>query len=45
MRKVPLPDGAKLYLYTAALTALAAGAMPNAAHAVVQWSMICRLRR
>lgn len=35
MRKVPLPDGAKLYLYTAALTALAAGAMSNAAHAVV----------
>ena len=35
MRKVPLPDGAKLYLYTAALTALAAGEMSNAAHAVV----------
>lgn len=35
MRKVPLPDGAKLNLYTAALTALAAGAMSNAAHAVV----------
>ncbi|MBL5979721.1 phage tail protein [Comamonas sp. NyZ500] len=36
MRKVPLPDGAKLYLYTAALTALAAGEMSNAAHAVVE---------
>ena len=35
MRKVPLPDGAKLYLYTAALTALAAGAISNAAEAVV----------
>lgn len=35
MRKVPLPDGAKLSLYTAALTALAAGEMSNAAHAVV----------
>ena len=35
MRKVPLPDGAKLYLYTAALTTLAAGEMSNAAHAVV----------
>lgn len=35
MRKVPLPDGAKLYLYTAALTALAAGEISNAAHAVV----------
>lgn len=35
MRKVPLPDGAKLSLYTAALTALAAGVMSNAAHAVV----------
>ncbi|MBS3019127.1 hypothetical protein DJFAAGMI_01866 [Comamonas sp. PE63] len=35
MRKVPLPDGAKLYLYTAALTALAAGELSNAAHAVV----------
>lgn len=35
MRKVPLPDGAKLYLYTAVLTALAAGEMSNAAHAVV----------
>lgn len=35
MRKVPLPDGAKLHLYTAALTALAAGEMSNAAHAVV----------
>ncbi|RDI10983.1 phage tail tube protein [Comamonas sp. AG1104] len=35
MRKVPLPDGAKLNLYTAALTALAAGAMSNAAHAMV----------
>ncbi|CUB01265.1 phage tail tube protein [Comamonas thiooxydans] len=35
MRKVPLPDGAKLYLYTAALTALAVGEMSNAAHAVV----------
>ena len=35
MRKVPLPDGAKLYLYTAALTAMAAGAISNAAEAVV----------
>ena len=35
MRKVPLPDGAKLSLYTAALTAMAAGAISNAAHAVV----------
>ncbi|MDR3063963.1 MAG: phage tail protein [Comamonas sp.] len=35
MRKVPLPDGAKLYLYTAALTALAAGEVSNAARAVV----------
>lgn len=35
MRKVPLPDGAKLSLYVAALTALPAGAMSNAAHAVV----------
>lgn len=35
MRKVPLPDGSKLYLYTAALTALAAGAISNAAEAVV----------
>lgn len=36
MRKVPLPDGAKLYLYTAALTAIAAaGAISNAQEAVV----------
>ncbi len=35
MRKVPLPDGAKLSLYTAALTPLAAGGISNAAHAVV----------
>lgn len=35
MRKVPLPDGAKLSLYTAVLTALTAGEMSNAAHAVV----------
>ncbi len=35
MRKVPLPDGAKLSLYLAALTALPAGVMSNAADAVV----------
>ncbi len=35
MRKVPLPDGAKLYLYTAALSATATGAASNAAHMVV----------
>lgn len=35
MRKVPLPDGAKLSLYTAALTELPAGAISNAAEAVV----------
>lgn len=36
MRKVPLPDGAKLYLYTAALAAIAAaGAISNAQEAVV----------
>ena len=35
MRKVPLPDGAILSLYTAALTALPAGAVSNAQHAVV----------
>lgn len=35
MRKVPLPDGAKLYLYTAALTPLPSGSISNAAEAVV----------
>lgn len=35
MRKVPLPDGAILSLYAAALTAIAAGAISNAQHAVV----------
>lgn len=35
MRKIPLPDGAKLYLYTEALTVSASGAMSNAAEAVV----------
>ena len=35
MRKVPLPDGAILSLYAAALTAMAAGAISNAQHAVV----------
>ncbi len=35
MRKVPLPDGAKLSLYLAALTALPAGVMSNATDAVV----------
>lgn len=36
MRKVPLPDGAKLSLYTAALVATVAdGAISNAQHAVV----------
>lgn len=35
MRKVPLPDGAKLSLFVGALTALPAGAMSNAQNAVV----------
>lgn len=35
MRKVPLPDGAKLFLYTAALNATINGAASNAANMVV----------
>lgn len=35
MRKVPLPDGAKLFLYTAALNATITGAASNAVNMVV----------